>query len=415
MPWDTLMRGRGYIWRTGAIRAAWAAQNIRLARIEGPDSTRYSGDTLYLRPMASGVHQLDFHFDVLGLPVVQTVMLPVQDDSPPVFVTELTGWKLRASDPPRQYRPVAVDPEGERVSITAQLPPGSPLKWDGKRLLFAPSRPGVYPARFVARDAGGKQVEQWVAFDTEKEMAGSSWMLENRVEGSYTTWTLTRDFGTGRLGIYTPNFTDIYKTDSYWFKKETPFFFIGGNVMGRAAEARSQTLWTDIGVNIGIPDNGLVKAGMYLRLNGEWNFANSPLSWVEFEIAAHAHQAVAATDSGTIALLFKDTNDIRSRDSLGRGPLTRAMRDAYRDDNIRIHSRLEALGPLGLGFFAGPTLWRQDMPMSQRHVQWMGGALRYRLEAFSDVYQMTGRLGWSPGGEGWAWYTSVRVAFGAPL
>lgn len=416
LPWDSLMRGRGYVWRTGAIRTAWAAQNIRLLEITGPDSTVYSGDTLYLRPMAAGVHQLDFQFVIQGVAVVQTVLLPVREDDPPVFLSEMTGWRMRAGEPARQYRPVVIDPEREPVSLEAQLPRKTPLVWDGKRLLFAPKSPGLYPARFVARDAGGKTAEQWVVFQAEKEMAGAAWILENRMEGPYSAYTITRDFGTGRIGLYSPNFIYSYRPDPYWSNKESPFIFLGGNMMGREAESKGRILWTDVGLSLGVPKPGVYTSGLYLRINGEWNFPGSPLSWIEMELTTHVHQAIVASDSGMVSRLFKDTTDIISRDSLSRnGILSTVLRDGFRNDNMRVFFRLEALGPLGWGFYAGPSLWREDKPMQERHVQWMGGALRYRFSGYADVYQVTARAGWSPGNEGWAYYTSVRMAFGSPF
>jgi hypothetical protein len=422
LPWDTLMRGRAYTWKTGAIRAAWAGQNIRLNGITGPDSTRFENDTLFIRPMKAGIHQLDFDFTVQGVPAVQSILLPVQEDLPPVFLTELSQWKARVGDPPRKYMPIAVDPEGERVSMTAEFPKGSPLSWDGKRLVMNPKKPGVYPARFVARDAGGKATEQWVAFDTDKEMAGAAWMLEGHTQGAYTAWTITRDFGTGRFGFYSPNFTDIYKPmSSYWSDRESPFMFVGGNLMGRQAEARGRVLWTDLGLSLGVRKVNFFTSGLYLRMNGEWSFPNSPLSMVEMELRAHVHQAIAATDSGTLSRLFKDTTDIISRDSISAdGVLSKVLQDGYRNDNMRIFFRLEALGPIAWGFYAGPALWREDKPMAQSHLQWMGGAVRYRFSRFSDVLQATFRMGWTPGGgdpeqAGWGWYATIRTAIGSPL
>lgn len=422
LPWDTLMRGRAYTWKTGAIRAAWAGQNIRLNGVTGPDSTRFENDTLFLRPMKAGIHQLDFDFTVQGVPTVQTIQLPVQEDSPPVFLTELSQWKARAGDPPHRYLPIAVDPEGERVTMTAEFPADAPLTWDGKRLVLDPKRPGVYPARFVARDAGGKAVEQWVAYETDKEMAGAAWILEGHTQSSYTAWTLTRDFGTGRIGFYSPDFIDGYKPMStYWSHRETPYIFVGGNMMGRQAEARGRVLWTDLGISLGARKANFFTSGLYLRVNGEWNFPNSPLSWVEMELRAHVHQAIAATDSGTLARLFKDTTDIISRDSISEnGVLSKVLQDGYRDDNMRIFFRLEALGPLFWGFYGGPSMWREDKPMAQTHLQWMGGALRYRFSKSADVFQATVRTGWTPGGgdskqAGWSWYATLRTAIGSPL
>src|SRR5690606_28436940 len=131
---------------------------------------------------------------------------------------------------------------------------------------------------------------------------------------------------------------------------------------------------------------------------GEWHFPNSPLSWIEMEARAHVHQAIAATDSGTLSRLFKDTTDIISRDSISHdGILSTVLRHGYRDDNMRVHFRLEALGPILWGFYAGPSLWREDRPLKESHLQWMGGAVRYRFSRYADVYPATYRRGWAPG------------------
>jgi hypothetical protein len=133
------------------------------------------------------------------------------------------------------------------------------------------------------------------------------------------------------------------------------------------------------------------------------------------ELSAHAHQALIAADSSTMFTLFQDTTDIINRDSLSRdGILSRIIREGFKHDNFRVFSRFEALGAIGLGFYAGPSLWREDDPLNTSYVQYMGGALRYRMSQNDDVYQITARIGWSPGGEGWAGYGSMRLSFSPP-
>lgn len=416
LPWDSLVQGRQYVWKARTQRMAWAGQGILLRGIEGSDSTVLEGDSLRLRPMAVGVHRLDFTFSAQGAPVKQSLSIPVRKDLPPEFVTELTEWNLGDENRSKslKYRPAAIDPEGERVTLSAEIPRGSPLEWDSTRIHFHPKVPGLYPALFLATDAGGNTTEQWVAFRAERQTAGSYWILENRTHEKYSAWTLSRDVGTGRVGIYSPNFERVIFPGGYWAFKETPFFFFGGNLLGREAESLGRTLWADIGLGFRTPAPRIIAGGVYARLNGEWHFSNSPLSWIEMEVSAHIHQAMMATDSSTLLTLFRDTTDIINRDSLSRnGTLSRIIRDGFREDNVVIFSRVEALGALGYGFYVGPSLWREDFPTRQIYIQRLGAALRFRQMFGSDIYQITGRWGWGPGGHGWGGFATLRIALGA--
>ena len=416
LPWDSLIQGRQYVWKTRTTRTAWAGQGILLRGIEGSDSTVFLGDSLRLRPMTVGVHRLEFSFTAQGTPITQSMSIPVREDLPPEFVTELAEWKLgdQNRNESMRYRPAAVDPEGEPVTVTSEIPDGSPLEWDGTRVHFRPTAPGLYPARFIATDGGGKTVEQWVAFQAERKSASAFWILENRTFQNYSTWSITRDLGTGRIGVYSPNFKNVIYKYPHWAFKETPYLFFGGNLLGREAETQGRTLWADFGVNFRNPAPRIITGGVYLRLNGEWHFSNSPLSWIEMEVTTHIHQAMMATDSSMLLTLFRDTTDIIDRDSLSEnGILSKIIRDGFREDNVVVASRVEALGALGYGFYVGPSLWREDYPTRQRYVQRMGGALRFRKLFGNDTYQLTVRGGWSPGGDGWGGFASLRMSFGS--
>ena len=151
-----------------------------------------------------------------------------------------------------------------------------------------------------------------------------------------------------------------------------------------------------------------------MRLNGEWHFSNSPLSWIEMEVTTHIHQAMMATDSSTLLTLFRDTTDIINRDSLSQtGVLSKIIREGFREDNIVIFSRFEALGALGYGFYMGPSFWREDFPTRQIYVQRLGAAVRFRKVFRNQIYQLTARGGWSPGGDGWGGFATLRMAFGS--
>jgi hypothetical protein len=416
LPWDTLLRGRTYLWRTRGVTAAWASQGIQLQEIHGSDSTLYEGDSiLRVTPREAGIHQLDFRFTAQGRPLAQSLFIPVREDLPPEFVTEVSEWKMRDGDSPRRYRPVAVDPEGEPIRLTAHLPEGSPLVWDGRRLHYDPANLGYHPARFTATDLGGKTAEQWVVFQSEPQRASAHWLVESRLHGEFTAWTATMDFGTGRVGVYLPNFVYGSVPWSYWLYKETPFFFLGGNLMGRKAEEQGRILWADLGFALRNPSPRIITGGIYTRLNGEWHFPGSPLSWIEMEATGHIHQAMAATDSAMFFTLLHDPNDIISRDTISKdGPLSSIIREGFRDDNVRFFTRIEALGPLGYGIFIGPTLWREDIVVAKIHNQHLGGVLRFKHSELSDTYQFSMRIGWGPGGDGWGGYATMRLSFGAP-
>jgi hypothetical protein len=413
LPWDTLLNGRTYVWKTRAITTAWAGQGIQLLGIQGSDSTILSGDSLVVKPTQAGIHQLDFRFTAQGVPLAQSLFVPVRDDGPPEFVTELPDWNLRIGDEPRRYRPVAVDPEGEAVTLTATFAPESPVSWDGKRLQFDPRARGAHPVHLLAEDAGGKSAEQWLVFEAEPVRAGSHFTVESRVHGEFTAWTTTLDFGTGRIGLYSPNFTYGTIPWSYWMYKETPYLFVGGNLMGRKAEAQDRKLWADIGFAFRNPAPRVYAGGIYTRLNGEWHFPGSTLSWIEMEVTGHIHQLLAATDSSMFATMLADEDDIIARDTLSRnGTLSKLIREGFRKDNVRFFSRIEALGPLGWGIYAGPSMWRDDLIIAKEHLQRFGGALRFKSADESDLYQFTLRVGWGPGGDGWGAYGSMRLSFG---
>jgi hypothetical protein len=401
------------VWKTRAITTAWAGQGIQLLGIQGSDSTALGGDSLVVKPMQAGLHQLDFRFAAQGIPVSQTLFLPVRDDQPPEFVTELPDWSLRVGDAPRRYRPVAVDPEGEDITMTADFAPGGPIAWDGKRLQFDPKARGAYPVLLTAQDAGGKTAEQWVMFEAEPVRASSRFMVESRVHGEFTAWTGTMDFGTGRIGLYSPNFSYGTIPWSHWMYRESPYLFVGGNLMGRKAEALDRSLWVDLGVSFRNPAPRVYAGGLYTRVNGEWHFPGSTFSWIEMEVAGHVHHMMAVTDSAKFATMLRDPRDIISRDTLSRdGTLSKLIQDGFQKENVRFYSRIEALGPLGWGIYAGPTMWRDDVIIAREHFQRFGGALRFRSADDDNLYQFTLRVGWGPGGDGWGAYGSMRLSFG---
>ena len=411
LPWDSLLTGRNYFWQAGATATAWAAQGITLQNVEGSDSTLFDGNQLRLRPMAVGMHRFDFHFLIQGVSRVQRVFLPVHEDHPPIFLTELTDWKAQAGDRPLRYRPAAIDPDGEPVTLSVELPEGSPLQWDGKILNLSASVPGIYPARFTATDLGGKAADQWIAFRATPPDRKVRWILENRMQAGMTVWSIAADFGTGRIGLYTPNLNKVLSLSNQ-YGRELPFFFVGGNLMGRQNEAKGRRLWTDFGFTVRNPDPNIATGGVYARILGEWAFSHSPLAMVEMEFSAHVHQAMVLADTGSFRLLMRD-KDITSLVEEYSGVVESIVSDAVAKENAVFYTRFEALASSGTGFFFGPGLWREDWPMVQELYQRMGGTIRYRYSTGQWIINTSLRAGWGPGGSGWDAHAALRVSLGS--
>jgi hypothetical protein len=252
LPWDTLKQGRTYTWQAGASALAWAQQGVTLSGVTGPDFTEFREGTLTLRPTEAGRMALTFAFDVQGKRMEQTVDLPVRPDMAPHFSSEIGVWRVRSGQP-ASYRPVAVDDDGDPVSMRAEFQDPR-LSWDGERLNLMTDMPGTYAARLIAADPAGHASGQWITYKVERADRPVAWFLENRIAGGISSWAITADFGTGRMGIYTPALQKIgAKGPSggrYW-----PYLVFGGNLLGRDNENIGRRLWVDAGVTLRMPDS----------------------------------------------------------------------------------------------------------------------------------------------------------------
>ena len=405
LPWDTLQEGKAYRWEAGASAQAWAEQGITLLKVEGPDSTGFKDGALRMRPMAPGIHPLVFTFEVQGRQLEQKVDLPVRPDLPPAFASELGIWKLRLGEC-ASYLPVAVDREGEPVQVYADIPAGSPLHWDGTRLMLRPESPGIFPARLRAVDPAGHDASQWVAYKVEPIGTRPAWYLENRLEAGFSTWTASWDLGTGRLGIFSPSLARTTGLGrGHW---QFPFLFFGGNLMGRAGELRGHRLWADLGLSLHRPSPKIATGGIYARLLGEWAFPRAAFSKIEFEFQGHVNQAILIADTSNLDIMFG--NGILEFARRYAGVVEDLVHEATARDNSAFFTRLEGYSRLGAGFWAGPGLWREDMPNLHRYDQRAGGGLRYQARLGEAAVTNSLRAGWGAGGAGWSLHWSGRIS-----
>lgn len=409
LPWDTLRQGKTYTWEAGASAMAWSQQGISLLDVTGSDSTGFHEGSLVLVPRRPGTHTLTFAFDVQGQRLETKVDLPVKPDLAPVFASEVGVWRLRTGQS-ASYRPVAVDPEGDHVALSAE-PSDDRLAWDGERLNLDPSYPGLYAARVSASDPAGHKTGQWMALKVEAADRPTAWILENRIEGGLSSWFLTADFGTGRIGIFTPAIDRIGATGPSG-AQSWPYLTFGGNLMGREAETQGRRIWADAGITFRMPSSRVATGGVMGRILGEWTFPGQALGRIEFEMEGHVNQAIVVADTSKLQVIYGDAILQFSEDfnNLIRG----VIREATARDNMVLYSRLEAWSRLGAGFWAGPGIWREEMPNANRFRQIVGGGLRFQARMDEAMAINSLRLGWGSG-SGWSLYWTGRVSIHSPF
>jgi hypothetical protein len=377
--------------------------------VNGSDSTAFHEGALAIVPRQAGTHVLTFVFDMLGKRVETRVLLPVKPDLPPRFGSEVGVWRLRAGQS-ASYRPVAVDGEGDAVTLSSDSRDGR-LYWDDGRLVLDSEFPGLYAARVSARDPRGNASDQWVAFKVEPAERPVAWFLENRREAGLSVWAATADFGTGRLGFFTPALDRIGVTGPSG-ARAWPFLTIGGNLLGREAEKMGRRLWADAGITFRMPDPKVATGGLMGRLLGEWTFPGQALGRIEFEMEGHVNQAVVVADTSKLQVIYGDAILKLADDfnELVRG----VIREATARDNMVLYTRLEAWSRLGAGFWAGPGIWREEIPNANRFRQMFGGGLRFQARLDEAMAMNSLRAGWGSG-VGWSVYWTGRISINSPF
>lgn len=411
LPWDTLKQGKTYTWEAGASAMAWSLQGITLKDVTGPDFTEFTDGSLRLRPVDAGVHEMIFVFDVQGKRVDQPVALPVSPDVAPRFASETGAWRARTGQHV-SYRPAAVDDGGDPISLRAVPQGDGALAWDGVRLEMDPELPGSYAARIVASDPAGNTASQWVAYKVERAERPVAWFMENRIQAGINTWTLTADFGTGRMGLFTPNLDRIGFEDENG-TTQWPYLFFGGNLLGPANERRGRRLWVDAGLTLRLPDPKVAAGGVYGRLLGEWTFPDRAIGKVEFEMQGHVNQALVIADTSNLHFIYGD--DILEFSDRFSNTVDDLIQEATARENIVLFTRLEGWSRLGAGLWIGPGVSREDIPNARRYVQRLGGGLRYQARLGEAIASNTLRVAWGGGGSGWSVYWSGRLSLFSPF
>jgi len=195
-------------------------------------------------------------------------------------------------------------------------------------------------------------------------------------------------------------------------ERSWPYLTFGGNLMGREAETHGRRLWADAGITFRAPDPKVVTGGLMGRLLGEWTFPGEALGRIEFEMEGHVNQAVVVADTSKLQVIYGDAILQFAEDF--NQVIQGIIREATAKDNMVLYTRLEAWSRLGAGVWAGPGLWREEMPNANRYRQVVGGGLRFQARLDEAIALSSVRLGWGSGA-GWSLYWTGRLSIHSPF
>ncbi len=396
----------GAKWDSAAVTVSWTP----------PDSLAGTGQILSLVAI-----------DPLGDSTLSTWKVPVAvvRDAPPRFLSELGRGDPRV-DVPLTYRPVAISGNGTLLPLKAILPAGSPMAWDGTHLSLRARKPGLYEAELLAEDTRGRQTRQVVAWDV-RPAHRTNVFLETRWEADLAPWQVGVDFGTGRLGLFTPSVGRLFGW-SQLQDQEWPYLFLGANLLDEAARNRGDRLTADVGLTVRIPKSSLYTGGFYGRISGRIAPRSSFALETEYDIQGWIRQAVLVADSNvlsTVTLTPNQQAQFRVNDPRWTASKMVTIRDIYwdavqrtldesrADDNVVLLSNLWAWAPVGAGLKCGAGVWRVDKPLAGIAHQSVGGGVKGGWDLGRLRLEPSIRAGWGPAGAGFSAWGSLLAGFDA--
>lgn len=354
-----------------------------------------------------------------------TIPVASSRDGAPRFLSEL-GLGAARVDAPLTYLPVAISPQGGPLRLQAVLPQGSAVTWDGTHLALLTARPGIYMAEIVATDSSGRESRQMVAWDV-KPAHRTTVFLETRYQRDLAPWQVGIDFGTGRVGMFTPSLGRLFgwsdPVDQEW-----PYLFLGANLLDEAARSRGNRLTADLGLTLRIPKNNLYTGGFYGRVEGCLQAPGGIPLETRFDVQGWIRQAVMVADSNvltTVALTQAQQNQFKVNDPRWTASKMLTVRDAYwgavqktldqarADDNVVLLSNLWGWTPVGAGLKAGLGVWRLDQPLAGISHQSLGAGLKGDWSASRLRFEPSVQAGWGPQGAGFTAWGGLLVSLDA--
>jgi hypothetical protein len=381
LPWDSLTAGHVYRWRLSSLKARWAREGASLRAAVSDDSLGVTDSVLELRPTRPGTYRISLAAEREGKTDSVKLALGVRQDLPPRFLSRLESDSLRCEQG-ASYRPVAVDPEGDPVRLSVVLPPGSPILWDGERLVLPPGHPGQQHAQVVAADPYGHESRQDV--DWFVDPSGKGLFLEGRDEDGIGLWSLGTDLGPGRIGLFTPRLGQLDVGDRLGM--ELPYLFLGVNFL----RTRQDRLTLDAGVTARSPADHVFTGGGMARLQGSF-VRTVGIPWkCDLDVTGWIDQAILVADtsgSRIVSLAWANYNanpawnldEVESYRTSWWPAIEKARQDQIRRDNSVVLGRLELLAGVEPWAWVGPSTWVEARPQLNQAEMFAG------LAAKSDV------------------------------
>jgi len=410
LPWDTLVEGREVLWSAGASLDEWRRRDVRLVGVAGSDSTSWDGQTLRVLPRRPGRHEVVFRFEHDGRIEARSVALPVRADAPPVWRSATAGPVLHLGDT-AWYRPVAIDPEGDSVSVSCVGEGAGPLAWDGERLRVVAASPGWIRADCRARDAHGRAADQTLVWTVPAPHGARRWSLDYERHAVAAPIQGQVRSGAGRLGFLV---VDLKRTFGWsnWRAQDWPMLFVGANLLGGESKPGDDQLWIDLGGVLRSPMPRLVTGGMMARIEGSFH-PSSPVPFaLEVGTLGWVHQGIIAVDTSSLRLTLAPGDSLGSvldiRDAWEPG-LRQVMDDAYARRNMVFLTRLEGWWTVRKGVEAGPVAWREDRLVGLTMRQYLGVGVRAGWNLGPVNVRPSLRGGWGSGDAGWGMWGDLRI------
>jgi hypothetical protein len=370
LPQDTLVQGHTYSWPDHVwMQAAWHEHRVRLLSIRGDDTTGYrpgeesEEGRLTVKPMARGTHGLVFTFQVDTGSIEVRKEMTVLPNRAPVFRSSLSSSAFDRNQI-AQYKPVAVDEDGDSLVLTVTAADGSRSTALDGSVALPTAEPGPHTLTVAARDPFGNSARQQIYYLVRQPaIASMAWYVQKTYRTSVDIGFESKGF---RIGLCSAN---IRKTMTTGFlgvnTYETPFLYFGGNPLGDRQAAVGNYLFIDGGVSFRMYDNRLYGGGMMARLQGNYRHnGTSPWRFQAF-FATHLKQALLVADTSGLGWQLEYYTSVPEDTTFDPhlnyyvDKLSQVF-DAYGPDNWALYFRLQTLYRLPAGFWIGPAAWLEE-------------------------------------------------------
>jgi hypothetical protein len=317
-------------------------------------------------------------------------------NQPPRFVSRLEDSLLTYEQGAR-YRPIAIDPEGDVVSLRVKLPEGSPLRWNGTHLTLPSGAAGTHHAEIVAIDEHDQQSSQTIHWSVAPSHDRT--FFEARHENGIGLWSVGTNLGKARLGLFTPSVSRLFG----WSDRENmqlPYVFLGLNLINTA----ESQLALDAGFTLRSPAPQFFTGGAMARLQGSRLWQGSSKWKSDFDLTAWIDQAVQVSDTSGTRLVTQppvsgsnpawNLNQVQSYRTSWLPAVRKVLADQNRQDNAVLIARVDALREIKQWLWTGPMLELDTRPFRNELDPILGWSAQIDYQVGKVHLKPTARLGW---------------------